>query len=696
MSSEQLPLQPWLHELSSVVHGHVSALSDSSGDIQPHGAQGLWVDDVRVLSRLGVLVADVPPEPVARQALGSRAEFVLSARTLFPRTPDPVIEVHRTREVTSTGLREHLRLVSRDPEPLSTTVTVLGEVDGVDIAVAKSGLPSPGPVVMAHTTSEAIARTARHEVLVRVTSDGRPSRATATSSGVRFDLEVKLPAAGTAVVEIEVVVHRTAGSHFDADAVEESPGWAELDVRAEDPRLASFVRHSLVDLRSLLMADPQSPGDVFAGAGSPWYLTLFGRDSIWAAYLTLPFGTSLAGGTLRALARRQGAVIDPSRAEEPGKILHEVRRTAYVDPVSGMALPPIYYGTVDATALWVILLVEARRWGMPEQEVEELMPALEAATQWLVEHSMPEADGLLKYLDAAGTGLANQGWKDSGDAIRFADGTIAEGPIALVEAQAYAVRALHGAASLLRAVRRPGAERAEAAARALTDRIRERFWVTGADRRYLGLAIDGQGRLVDGLGSNMGHTLGTGVLSTAESTLVAAALTSDELLDEMGLRTLARSNGGFNPLGYHTGSVWTHDTAIVALGLAVEGHDAAASRLCQALLAAAECFDYRIPELYAGGLLSGRPVPYPAACRPQAWSAAAAAGVVAAALRLRPDSATNTLTVSPLRPQPFGRLHVDGIVFGGGRVAVTVESDGSVTVDRAPAGVRVVVEPPVA
>ncbi|QGN57137.1 amylo-alpha-1,6-glucosidase [Nostocoides sp. HKS02] len=327
---------------------------------------------------------------------------------------------------------------------------------------------------------------------------------------------------------------------------------------------------------------------------------MFGRDSIWTARLALPIGTELAAGTLRALARRQGTKHDALRAEEPGKILHEVRRVAYADPTSHLELPPVYYGTVDATSLWICLLHDAWRWGMPEHEVRALLPELRAATTWLTDIA-PGADGLLTYVDRSGTGLANQGWKDSSDSIRWRDGRIADAPIALIEAQAYAVEAARAAATLLLALGTDDdagrAQLLEAFADNLQGVVRRRFWVGAGESAYPAMAVDGHGEAVTGLGSNMGHGLGTGLFTAQEATRVTDVLTEPRMLGKHGIATYASDNGGFNPLGYHTGSVWTHDTAICALGMLREGHRAESALVAQRLLAAAEAFDYRYPEL---------------------------------------------------------------------------------------------------
>ncbi|GAA3154483.1 hypothetical protein [Nonomuraea salmonea] len=243
---------------------------------------------------------------------------------------------------------------------------------------------------------------------------------------------------------------------------------------------------------------------------SPWFLTLFGRDSIWAARMLLPLGTDLAAGTLRVLARRQGTKLDPASGEAPGKIMHELRRHEFALHANRLRLPAAYYGTIDATPLWITLLHDAWRWGLPDGEVAALLPAMEAALGWLADHGDADGDGFLEYIDTSGSGLANQGWKDSGDAVRCHDGSRAEPPIALVEVQGYAYEAAMAGAALLDAYGRPGAERWRDYAGRLAERFRAAFWVDGG---HPALALDRDKRPVDALTSNIGHLLGTGILT---------------------------------------------------------------------------------------------------------------------------------------------------------------------------------------
>ena len=453
-------------------------------------------------------------------------------------------------------------------------------------------------------------------------------------------------------------------------------------MRADDPRFAALLDRALADLDALLLTEPGHPRDVFAGAGAPWYLTLFGRDSLWTATLLLPYDVALAGGTLRTLARTQGRATDPETGEEPGKILHERRRAA--TPFAER-LPPLYYGTIDATPLWICLLRDAWRWGLPAEEVRALLPNLEAALGWIGRHG----ERFVAYHNPAGRGLPNQGWKDSADAVRFADGRQASGPIALVEVQGYVHEAALAGAELLDAFDRPGAATWRAYAEDLAARFRARFWVADVDGPFPALALDGTGTGVDALTSNIGHVLGTGLLDDAESALVAARIR--DLANGYGVRTMAARAAGYSPLSYHCGTVWPHDTAIVARGLSRAGHPAAAAELARQLLVAAAAFDGRLPELFAGFGADevAAPVACPASCRPQAWSAAAAVELLRVVLGLTVDVPAGVVTLRPPAPSPVGALEVRGLPVGDGHLEVAIDRDGRVTRADAPPGFRV-------
>lgn len=666
------PRQPWLHRLILSVDGPVTVVSDAAGGLDAPGA-GVLADDRRVVSRLDLRLGGRSPEPLAASAVGASSEHWLSAPHLGDDGPDPTVEVLRERTVDGDGVHEVITLRSRATRTIRTELELFLAGDGADLAQVKRGtaagtaLPvrvirgagtpewgqdagpdagqggaqdaaqDPAQDVGEDAAQDAVAARfgwgdERHHVVV--TLDPHPQQATRDGEGLRLRWALEVAPAATWRLRLRIGVLRLAGTAFDAGPGSGLADWDPEVIAGSvaDPTLAQTVRTGLTDLRHLLLTDPDGPDapdgrrDLVAAAGTPWYLTLFGRDALWTARMMLPLSPSLARGTLRALARRQADHDDEDSGAEVGKILHEVRRTTYASGT--MRLPTVYFGTVDATPLWVTLLVESWRAGLPDADVAALRPTLDGALSWMRGAAERSPDGLLRYVDGTGHGLSNQGWKDSGDSMRRADGSIAPAPIALVEAQAYAVQAARGAADLLDAVDGSGGAPWRAWADALSDLVRERFWVGPDHDRYLAMALDAQGRTVDGVGSNMGHVLGTGVLSAPEAALVVRRLMRPDLLREFGIGTLSSDNPAYNPIGYHTGSVWTHDTAAAMLGMAAEGYPDEAREVATRLLRLSAGTGYRLPELVGGESVLGVPVPYPAACRPQAWAAASAAALL--------------------------------------------------------------------
>ncbi|MFI7544609.1 glycogen debranching N-terminal domain-containing protein [Actinoplanes sp. NPDC049599] len=654
-------MQPLLHELVATVAAPTTALAGPDGQIRAEGVQGVFHADRRVLSAALLRLDDREAEPLGHAAAGAgTTRFDSLARWLGGPAPDPAVRIERTRTVTPGQVDEAIRLGSAAAATVRTTVTVDLAVDLAPIDVVKSGgagppLPADGPLTWSRDGITVTATAAGAE------TDGRG----------RLRWAVTLAPGAATTLTFTVRVH-------DPAAVVHAPtrarDWRPAEVTSGDRRLGRLVARSLDDLHALRLADGD---DVYLGAGVPWYLTLFGRDSIWAARMLLPLGTGPAAGTLRVLARRQGTRTDPTSGEAPGKILHELRRQAFV-LAGGLRLPAAYYGSVDATPLWISLLHDAWRWGMPATEVADLLPHLSAALGWLDGW----AGGFLTYHDTTGHGLANQGWKDSAAALRGA-----EPPIALVEAQGYAHRAALDGAALLDAFGRPGGDRWREYAAALAERFRAAFWVDGG---YPALALDRDGRPVDALTSNIGHLLGTGLLTAAEERAVATALSGEPMSGAYGLRTMSALDRGYAPLSYHCGSVWTHDTAIVATGLARAGFTAEATTLIDGLLTAAEAFGYRLPELHAGDARSAlsRPMPYPAACRPQAWSAAAAVLLAQAVIGLEADVPGGRVRLRPLAGAPFGPVEARGLEIAGEPVDVRVDAAGAATINGLAAGLR--------
>lgn len=671
-----------LSELTCV-RGESFIISGPAGDVVPRGDQGFYVRDTRFLDRLELRVDGVAPLPLSGGSIdASRAIFHAHLPSGERPTADATVLVTR-RRVVAGGLHEEVELLNAGAQPAEVNVELVTGTDFAYIFDVKHGrtLPAVLPEVL--------------DGGLEFRRPGGPERVTVHSPmlravGDRLRAALTLQPGSSVRCCVDVTVqdgHGSTGPEARCAALREPPRrWFDDDatgvrpaVVASEPRFARLVRGSLADLRSLELRDTLAPDDRFLAAGTPWYLTLFGRDALWAALMALPFDPDLAGGTLRVLARRQGTHVNRATEEEPGKILHEVRRGALAEERGD--LPAHYFGTVDATPLFVIVAHEAWCWGLPTDQVEALLPSIEAALAWMRDYGDADRDGFVKYVRHGPRGLANQGWKDSHDGIRFSDGTIARAPMALCEVQGYAFAAAMRGAELLDRFGRPGAEEWRAWAGDLRDRFRERFWVHDADGPYPAVAIDGQRRAVDSVASNMGHLLFTGILDADETALVARRLAGPDMDSGYGLRTLSSSNGGYNPISYHCGSVWPHDTAIAAWGLAVTGHAGAAGKLINGLVAAAPTFEFRLPELLAGigADESPVPVPYPAACRPQAWAAGGALLLVRALFGLDVRIPDAVLTVRPAPVPAINRVVVRGLPLAGGSLDLVLD-DGHVDV----------------
>ena len=624
------PLQPLLHDELVVLRAPTQVWSAENGDIGTAPIHGIAHSDVRVVRGLRMRVGDAAAEHLVTSTVSADHVVIESLlRHLDDPTPDPGVRLRVDRRVDISGCSDTLTIINRHDEPLVTTVTIELDLDASLIDVIKQGLAPDSSVEVsidddtARWSGESVAAVLQAHDMTLAERD----------AGLVLTADVTVPARGEASVGWRLDAQDSIG------AVQGATGpapWSTPTMAGAGPSLRRWIERALGDLDALRLTVAGHPEQQFLAAGAPWFFTLFGRDSLWAARMLLPLGTRLAGDTLAVLARLQGTQQVDETAEEPGKIMHELRRQSLVID-NDVTLPPLYYGTVDATPLWICLLHDAWRAGLPDDEVRALLPALEGALGWMRDYGDADGDGLLEYIDRTGHGLANQGWKDSGDSVQWRDGSLADGPIALCEVQAYAYEAALGGAALLDAFALDGAESWREWAAALRRTFHERFWITdpaitGELGPYPAIALDASKRPVDTVTSNLGHLLGTGLLDAEQSALVAQRLGSPELNSGYGLRTMSTDSAGYWPLSYHGGAVWTHDTAIAIQGLAREGHHEVAASLAEGLLAVAESNDFRMPELHAGigAEESARPLPYPASCRPQAWSAAAAITVLGA------------------------------------------------------------------
>ncbi|NLA09965.1 MAG: amylo-alpha-1,6-glucosidase [Microbacteriaceae bacterium] len=618
------PVQPLLHDGVIAYRAPTQVWSQPGGDLGAAAIDGIYHGDLRHVRICTLRCDEHAPEPIAVSRHGaSRVAFEGLLRRIDDASADPKVRLRRDRRVSDGRVTEAVTVRSHLAAAIDTIVTLRVVPDFSPMQDIKAGLAR----ARGWSVEESLDATSLTVRLATASFELRAPGARLDADGDALLASWPIRIAPFGSVELGWSIALDDPS-LVVRGVPSDTDWIRPDAvgRVSDRRLARWLDTALGDLDALRLALPEHPRDVFYAAGAPWFFTLFGRDSIWTARLSLPFDREVAASTLRALASMQGTVDDPATAQQPGKIMHELRSAALELPGEGVRLPPIYYGTVDATALFVCLAVDAWRAGMPEHEVRALLPAVRRALDWLVHEGDGDGDGFIDYIDRTGHGLANQGWKDSGDSIQWRDGRLAEGPIALCEVQGYAYEAAHGAASLLDALGEPGGDGLREWAAALKARFAASYWVQTPEGRYPAIALDAHKRPVDSLTSNIGHLLGTGICSAEEEAQIARLLVTDAMRSGFGVRTMSTGAKGFWPLSYHGGSVWMHDSAIVARGMELAGRHDEALLVVEELLAVAEGFGYRVPELHSGEPAADTvtPVPYPAACRPQAWSAAAA------------------------------------------------------------------------
>jgi len=616
--------QPFLTDCVVALRAPTQAWSSRDGDAGGAAIEGFYHGDTRFLRAVQLEYCGPEevwrsPEPISVSLPdASQAVFGSLLRGVDDAWPDPKVRLDRVREVRDGVVTETLHLHSHLDRALDVRLRLRLTPDFSPLQEVKAGAPARDDwnAQVAGST----ARIGWEASWTDVAAAGAAIEVDGESGAVVLTWRVPCAPRSSAVVSWQATMHDPG---LVVRAAARPAPWAVEIPEHADPRLRRWVHQALSDLDALRLALPDHPHDEFYAAGAPWFFTLFGRDSLWAARMMLPVDTTVAASTLRVLARMQGRRDDPASAEQPGKILHELRAGHFSMPGEGIVLPPVYYGTVDATPLWVCLLVDAAAAGLPEAQVRELLPHLRDAMEWII---AAVGDDFLDYLDETGHGLSNQGWKDSGDSVQWRDGTLAAGPLALCEVQGYAYEAAVDAAHLLERLGEPGSARLRTWAAALKQRFHDRFWVQTPEGRYPAIALDRDGRGVDTLTSNIGHLLGTGILSRVEEAEVSILLVGPSMSSGFGVRTMSTGAAGYWPLSYHGGSVWVHDSAIIAHGMARAGRAADARSVVAGLLAAAEVFSFRMPELHAGdaATTTTAPAPYPAACRPQAWSAAAA------------------------------------------------------------------------
>lgn len=689
-------------------------ISDESGDVPEGEANGLFAEDTRFLSCY-LLRLDGQPliTLAAHQADFRTAEHFLTNPEL-PHVPVNTLGIVRRRTL-NTGMRDELTIHNFGDREVSCTLELYIDVDFAGIfdvkrstRVDKDAIRRLGSFTGAAEENGSVIRFSYvrdglyRELLLRLSlpiaiAPGRCRAELVLSPRETWHLTLDFTTDTTrqtgttrpGVATKHPAPHHdqlprpAAGDSAIARSFSPSPG-PELQGAAPVLTTDSYILHrayerSIHDFVALrLRGEKICRGNLVLAAGIPWYMALFGRDSLLASYQALPFDPDLAAGTLRALASLQGEVVDPERDEEPGKILHEHRFSSITGHQRGIPRFP-YYGSIDATPLFLILLAAHLRLTQSLELARELWPNAIRALEWIERYGDLDGDGYLEY-SGTSDGLSNQGWKDSWDSIRYRDGRIAMGPIALCEVQGYAYAARLGFAKVCEALgEHDRAAKLRTDARRLAERFNHDFWLP--DRRFYALALDGDKRPVDSLTSNPGHLLWTGIADEDKAAAVAETLISPNFFSGWGIRTMAIGEGGYNPVSYHNGSVWPHDNSFILAGLTRYGFTNEATRIADGLVAAlGHSPDHRLPELFAG---YGRdeahaPVQYPTACRPQAWASGSVLLAIAAATGIELDGGSATaehFPYEPFLPTDADELRLDGLHVGGSRVTIQLRRD---------------------
>jgi glycogen debranching enzyme len=713
-------------------HGNLYLLTDPFGDIHPDSrGLGLYHLDTRLLSCCALRVGGVRPVMLNGSMGGNFRGSIQLTNPSADRNPDAkvhpeldvagrTIGISRDRLIANDGMEERVRIVNHAERALEFAVELELGSDAADIFEVR-GYPRPERGTLLPIALTATRATFRYDGLdgMRRSThvafsdaaqafgpiDGRSEDAVGQGGSVRFRWDVRLApgekrdlrwttwsttakvgegrvsddqraqASERALVAIEAAAGGRTGpavlfpepprvSADDGSSAYHAWSRGTTSIQTDHELFNLTLARSLADLR-LLINDGPGPDQRYVSAGVPWFTTLFGRDALIASLQALAFRPQIALETLAVLAAYQATEVDDWRDAEPGKILHELR----VGEMAGAGELPHtpYYGSVDSTPLWLIVFGAAFDWTGDRAFLDRYWPNALAALDWIDRYGDRDGDGLVEYERRSARGLLNQGWKDSGDAIRDRTGRGPTMPVALAEVQGYVYDAKRRMAGLATVRGETDlAQRLLAESEALRERFEEQFWVE--DQRYYAMALDGEKRHLDAIGSNAGQCLWSGIASPARARDVADRLMGPALFSGWGIRTYAEGQPGYNPIGYHTGSVWPHDTSLIAAGLKRYGFDDESNRLVGRVFQAAQQFDeYRLPELFCGFDRddSPQPVPYPVACSPQAWAAGASFLFVETMLGLKAHAAAGELELRhPTLPDWIGKVTLTNLRVG--------------------------------
>lgn len=662
-------------------------MTDPMGNIPPKsdGVYGLFSKDMRFLSRLEVIV-----ENVEMLLLSSHAaeNYIGTIRlTNKEKREDGNIRVwresiamERKRFISRGVLYETVSFQNHNAHPVELDVKIKVAADFKDMFVVRGFFPlkegchdpvqvSRSGITFSYSGIDNLKRVTRISF--------QPEPKTISENG-EITYTIHLEPFGDGSFDMTVVPEMEGLRpvvQTKADAIhqlqESYQVWENSCTRVEtdNETFDRMVNRSKKDIRVLLTDVGHGP---FPVAGLPMFAVPFGRDSLIAALQLMAINPDIARGTLKTMAAYQGTRVDPWRDEQPGKIMHEIR---YGELANSGEIPfSPYYGTIDATPLFLVLAAEYYDFTGDDDLLRELLPHMERALEWIDRYGDRDGDLFVEYHREAGKGITNQGWKDSGDSIVHRDGSLAESPIALAEVQGYVYDAkLRLAVLFERLGRADKAEQLRREAESLKEKFAKDFWME--EEEFVAIALDGEKRQVRSVTSNPGHCLWSGILSEEQARKVADRLLAPDMFSGWGIRTMSTDSTGYNPMSYHDGSVWPHDNSLCVLGLKRYGYDEHANKVMEGLIESAKHFPYdRLPELFCGyPKEEGYPVPYPVACSPQAWAAGTPLVFVRTILGLMPDVPNGVIYLSPTLPKGINVMKVYGLRVGNGSLDLLIQ-----------------------
>jgi len=665
----------------SILDGSTFLVSSPNGDIEaaPNAPQGLFYKDMRHLSKWKLTV-----EGLSLSVLSADAnEYYFAQHFCIPPTgtiyKNPTISIVRRRSVAE-GFVEELTVLNHGTEAEELELRLEVGCDFADLFEVKDALAKKGEFYQKIRDRRLILGY-RRESFVRETMIGSTTRATEeTVNSLVFRITLQPKSSWTTKFYVTPLMGETmqaAPAKDRGTAIREGlKEWLEQAPSVTcHPEAERIYARNLVDIAALRFRPDNMPDDSLPAAGLPWFMAVFGRDSLNTSYQMLPFAPESAKTTLRALAASQGKQEVELTEEEPGRILHELRFGELTHFRERPQAP--YYGASDTTPLFLVLLDEYERWSGDVDLVRSLQPNARAALDWIDHYGDRDGDGYIEYQRKTTLGLENQCWKDSWNSILFHDGSLAPTPRATCEIQGYAYDAKVRCARLARQIWKDEAfaSKLEAQAAELKRRFNHDFWIP--DRQFFALALDGHKRKVDSLCSNIGQLLWSGIVDDDKVSAVRNHLMGPKMFSGWGIRTMAEGEGGYNPIEYHNGTVWPHDCSIIAAGLARYGYRSDASDIVAGIFEASIAFRSRLPEVFAGyeRTKTRFPVEYPTACLPQAWAAGAPMLGIRTLLGLEPKGDVLTSASDAVLPFWFGTLSVEGIPGRWGRANVVVKGD---------------------